>query len=144
VTTPIFRLYEALAIIVPTEGAQMHDAATSPSCPCLLCEKTSHHPPSRMGFVSAGNEPRLFQICADCGLDLDDVTLEQKIVAKITNAASAEASKTSEPIPVQELAAAPAIPAPDIYLPPTVTRAQAKMSARAAKEWLQSARSAPH
>jgi hypothetical protein len=53
---------------------------------CLLCGTRSSLPPAKVGYLRS-DEPRLFQICADC--DADQAEIERKVTERVT-----------EPVPV--------------------------------------------
>jgi hypothetical protein len=77
---PIIRIYEALTLIIPTQGAKMPlNLAEAPPCPpCLLCNSSSRLPPAK-----TGNVERLFQFCADCDCP-DQAELERKIAEQVS------------------------------------------------------------
>lgn len=80
------RLYERLQLFQPLgflfePGATMPSGALVDIPPCLLCEKQSDLPPSRVGWLRPG---RLFLICGDCGFDRDDNEIERRVVTKVS------------------------------------------------------------
>jgi hypothetical protein len=79
---PVIRLYESLGLTFPEE-AQMPPGATAEFPPCFLCRRRSRLPPAKVGFVSAGEVERLFQICADCDVP-DPAELEALILARVS------------------------------------------------------------
>ena len=89
--TPL-RLYEKLRLYSPLgllfePGANMPPNATVGLPLCLLCQSRSELPPSKIGWLKADDANRLFMICGDCGFDIDDVTLERRIVERISEPA---------------------------------------------------------
>jgi hypothetical protein len=78
----VLRIFEPVALVFP-EGARMPSTAVA-SPPCLLCQSNSRLPPSRLGFISTGEEERLFLICDACGWDLSDNEVERRILELVT------------------------------------------------------------
>lgn len=114
---PVIRLYKSLGLTFPEE-AQMPPGVTAEFPPCFLCRRRSRLPPAKVGFVSAGEVERLFQICADCDVP-DPAELEALILAKVSVA------------PPMAAAAAP----PKIDAPPAPTTARPAWAHRAAQAW---------
>ena len=70
--------------IVPARCSSLPSLdATAPLPTCLLCGHAS--PPGRMGWLSAGDDQRLFSVCGDCAWNCDDAELEAKIVAQVSD-----------------------------------------------------------
>ena len=81
------RLYQPLGFLFQPE-ANMPSGVTAEMPSCLLCGRRSNLPPAKVGYLR-GDEPRLFQICGDCGFDHSDGELERKIIALVSGPAIA-------------------------------------------------------
>jgi hypothetical protein len=84
----VLRLYEKLRLFQPLGClfepgvAHMPDkTAAMPSC--LLCGTRSALPPSKVGWVKADDETRLFLVCGDCGFDRSDDEIEKLVIARV-------------------------------------------------------------
>jgi hypothetical protein len=84
------RLYSPLGLLFEPGTSHMPPDATAPMPACLLCNKKSKVPPSQMGWLQAGDEPRLYMVCGDCGFDRDDAEIQRSIVEKVTEPIAAE------------------------------------------------------
>jgi hypothetical protein len=80
------RLYQPLGLLFEPD-ANMQSDATAAMPACLLCGNWSQLPPARMGWLDAGDEKRLFQICGDC--DGSDAELERRIVERVSEPVAA-------------------------------------------------------
>ena len=86
-------LYRRPLRISCEEARMPQSPATVPLPPCLLCNRTSHHPPGTLGWITTG-EPetgwteKIFAICWACDGDSDQ-ELKQKIAAQFTPAVAA-------------------------------------------------------
>jgi hypothetical protein len=85
----MLRLYEKLRLYQPLgclfqPDASMPEGSTVAMPSCLLCGDRSNLPPAKTGYLR-GDEPRLFQICADC--DCDQAEIERKVAEPVAVAA---------------------------------------------------------
>jgi hypothetical protein len=90
-TMHALRLYEKLRLFQPLgllfePGATMPQGATAEMPSCLLCGNRSHLPPAKVGYLR-GDEPRLFQVCADCDRSEDE--LERRIIERVSEPVAA-------------------------------------------------------
>ena len=87
----VVRLYEAIGLVFPPEGAQMPRLDVTAAMPaCLICGGFSHMPPAKVGWIGANSKDRrLFLVCSDCGWNATDEALEQRILDKLTSTAEA-------------------------------------------------------
>jgi hypothetical protein len=90
-TMHALRLYEKLRLFQPLgllfePGATMPQGATAEMPSCLLCGNRSHVPPAKVGYLR-GDEPRPFQVCADCDCPEDE--LERRIIERVSEPVAA-------------------------------------------------------
>jgi hypothetical protein len=86
--TVCVRLFEPLAFVFAAQGGAMPQATTVAIPLCIVCQKLSYDPPSRMGFVSTRDETGLFSVCGACA-DCPDAELERKVIERVMEPAMA-------------------------------------------------------
>jgi hypothetical protein len=113
----IVRLYDALTLLMPTQGeGRMPHAATMPMPACLLCNRRDRLPPAKTAWISAAGVETLGVVCSACNCDCpDQAELEARILAKVSAGPA--------------MAAAP----PPPHVPPTTARPA--WAHRAAQAW---------
>jgi len=80
--TPGLRFYEAVELDFP-DGVLLPAPNTTTAVPsCILCQRLSPLPPSRLGWLPANGDKVLFQVCGEC-YEGDTPELKAKIIAKV-------------------------------------------------------------
>jgi hypothetical protein len=92
----VVRLFEPISLLFP-EGAVMPPLGVkAPSC--VLCGGKAS-PPSRMGYLAAGDRQAILSVCGACS-DCSDDELERKIVATVDRSSPPRRPSPEEFVPL--------------------------------------------